>query len=213
MSRPLVSIITPTWQRHDLLRCCMENVRAQTYRPIEHIIVSDGPDPQLEGVGWEIEDSWLERDFDDTGHRYYIYSLGRNWSTLLPDSFCAAPLTVGMLIADGAYQMWLADDERMESDHVAGLVDALEASGADFAYSRVELTWRDDPGRREIIGTDPPTFGQITNVLYRTETLKLGLYPFGERMHSDWACISRWLSRGARYAFVPRVTLTHRVDH
>jgi GT2 family glycosyltransferase len=44
MRRPLVSVITPTWQRHELLLEAIENVRQQTYRPIEHVIVSDGPD-------------------------------------------------------------------------------------------------------------------------------------------------------------------------
>ena len=46
--KPLVSVITPTWLRHDwLLHRCMPSVQGQTYPHIEHIIVSDGPDPEL----------------------------------------------------------------------------------------------------------------------------------------------------------------------
>ncbi len=46
----LVSVITPTWNRHDLLlNRCIPSVEAQTYPDIEHIIVSDGPDPDLLG--------------------------------------------------------------------------------------------------------------------------------------------------------------------
>src|SRR5262252_4521190 len=179
--RPLVSIITPTWQRHDLLRDAIENVREQTYRPLEHVIVSDGPDRTTARIAVAALDCAEHLD-PQRGVLVRYVPLGRNWSTFLDDSFCAAPLTVGILVASGAYQMWLADDERMAPDHIEGLVDALEAHDAHFAYSRVELTWRDDPGRRETIGTDPPTLGQVTNVLYRAETLKLGLYPFGERM-------------------------------
>jgi glycosyltransferase involved in cell wall biosynthesis len=48
--RPLVSIITPTWQRPDLMRGCIENVRAQSYRPLEHVIISDGPERETARV-------------------------------------------------------------------------------------------------------------------------------------------------------------------
>jgi glycosyltransferase involved in cell wall biosynthesis len=181
VTRPLVSVLTPTWGRHALLMETIENVRAQTYRPLEHVVVSDGEDDDLA--------------------RY------------LHDSFCAAPMTVAMLVARGDYQAWLADDERMTPDHVEGLVDALDATGADFAYGKVEMYRAESPDLRWVIGGDPPRLGQITNCLYRADLLKLGLFPFGAGMTSDWQCISRWQSKGARHAFVDRVTLTHRADH
>jgi hypothetical protein len=210
--RPLVSVLTPTWQRPELLSGAIENVRAQSYRPLEHVIVSDGPDDR-ETARVAIAALTCAQYADpsrDVSARFV--HLGRNWSTYLEQSFCAAPITVAMLLASGAYQMWLADDERMAPDHISSLMEKLVAAGADFAYSKVELTWPGS-GRRETIGTDPPQLGQITNVLYRTEMLKLGLFPFGAGMTSDWACISRWQSKGARHAFVDRVTLTHQVDH
>jgi glycosyltransferase involved in cell wall biosynthesis len=209
-SRPLVSILTPTWRRHDLLRGAIENVRAQTYRPLEHVVVSDGPDPETARVAIDPLDCAERVDPErDVALRFAV--LGRNWSSYLDDSFCAAPITVAMLVASGEYQSWLADDERMDPDHVESLVEALEASGADFAYSKVRLWGEGRP--TYVIGTDPPVSGQITNCLYRTELLKHGLFPFGAGMTADWACISRWQSRGARHAFVDRETLSHRVDH
>lgn len=210
MTRPLVSVLTPTWQRPELLLGAIENVRASTYRPLEHVIVSDGPDRETALVALAALDC-AERADPSRDVAVRFTQLGRNWSTYLPASFCAAPTTVAMLLGRGDYQVWLADDERMAADHIAGLVDALEAAGADFAYARVELRWA--YGRRETIGTDPPREGQITNVLYRADLLKRGLYPFGAGMTSDWACISQWQSRGATWAFVDRTTLTHRVDH
>lgn len=207
MTRPLVSVLTPTWQRPGMLAGAIQNVREQTYRPLEHVIVSDGADRATAKV------AVFALDCAETADVLVRYvSLGRNWSTYLPASFCAAPTTVAMLVARGDYQVWLADDERMSPDHIALLVDALEAKGADFAYSKVELTWPDSD-RRVIIGTDPPQEGQITNCLYRTDLLKRGLYPFGAGMTSDWACIRQWMEAGAVWAFVDRVTLTHRVDH
>jgi hypothetical protein len=211
-------VITPTWQRSELLRGCIENVRAQTYRPLEHVIVSDGLDERFLNLLFDLRDEGSDPciyDFngpDDVPIR--AVELGRNWSSFLPASFCAAPMVVGMLLSDGTYQTWLADDERMTPDHISSLVDALEAADADMSYSKVRM-YRvgQAPEHGYEIGSDPPELGQITNVLYRTELLKRGLYPFGAGMTSDWACIERWLAAGARCAFVPRVTLTHRIDH
>src|ERR1700760_1397118 len=45
---PLVSVVTPTWHRHDLLlNRCVPAVQAQTHPAVEHVIVSDGPDENL----------------------------------------------------------------------------------------------------------------------------------------------------------------------
>jgi glycosyltransferase involved in cell wall biosynthesis len=219
VTRPLVSVITPTWQRAKLLRGCIENVRAQSYRPLEHVIVSDGQDDELDdaladlGCDQQICSHEVQMSRRDAYLIRHV-QLGRNWSTFLPDSFCAAPVTIGMLLASGEYQTWLADDERMDPDHIESLVDALEAAGADFAYSRVQMYRKGQaPGHSYEIGSDPPQLGQITNALYRADLLKRGLFPFGAGMTADWACIQRWMAAGATWAYVPRVTLTHRIDH
>jgi len=45
---PLVSVVTPTWQRHRiLLERCIPSVQSQDYPNVQHVIVSDGPDPEL----------------------------------------------------------------------------------------------------------------------------------------------------------------------
>lgn len=211
MTRPLCSVITPTWQRPDLLLEAMENVRAQTYRPLEHVIVSDGVDA---GLRMRVNlAAWVHNNGPCFVQTRFV-ELGRNWSSFLDNSFCAAPNVVGSLVARGDYGMWLADDERMEPDHIESLVDALEAEGADFAYSRVRLYRVGQTSEQGFdIGGSSPACGQITNVLYRTDLLKRGLYPFGSGMTSDWACISQWINAGATWAYVPRVTMTHRIDH
>lgn len=210
MSRKLVSIILPTWQRHELLAEYVRHVREQTYRPIEIVIVSDGPDPELRALIAEIQQ---EPPREDGEVAILFAECGRNWSTYLIDSFCAAPNVVAQLIARGEYQMISADDQRMEPDHIAGLVDALEERCADFAYSMVSMWFVDRPDHSWIIGADPPTCGQITNYLYKTSLLKKGLYQFGGGMISDWTTAQQWMQKGATWAFVPRVTLHHRADH
>ena len=206
--RPLVSVLTPTWQRHDLLLGAIDDVIEQTYRPLELVIVSDGPDAALREIMDDLEG-------EDGGVRIRFVELGRNWSTFLTNSFCAAPIVVAQLVARGEYQMFLSDDERMEPDHIASLVDALEAASADFAYSKVRMYYpHQTPDQGWDIGMDPPQSGQITNALWRADLLaRAGLYPFGAGMTSDWQYISNWQSKGATHAFVNRVTMTHRADH
>jgi GT2 family glycosyltransferase len=211
-SRLLVSVLTGTWQRHELLAGAIENVRQQTYRPLEHVIVSDGPDRELSRY---IMDVVLSEPCPVDDPRYVslrFVELGQHWTGILRDSYAAAPLQTAMFLARGSYQIWLADDERMAPDHIASLVELLESRDADLAYSQAEIYMRDDPERRWVIGTDPPAYGQITNVLYRAELLRESLYVFGDDRASDWATYSRWLSAGARHAFLDRVTFTHRAD-
>jgi glycosyltransferase involved in cell wall biosynthesis len=46
----VVTIVTATYNRPDLLRQAIESVRAQTYPHWEQIVVSDGPDPRVDDV-------------------------------------------------------------------------------------------------------------------------------------------------------------------
>jgi GT2 family glycosyltransferase len=205
MSRKLVSVVTGTWQRHDLLLEAIENVRRQTYPNIEHVIVSDGLDNSLPPYAINLRDG-----LPAISQRHY--SLGFNTSSLFENSYAAGPMLVGQLLARGEYLTWLADDERMQPDHVEALVGALEAEGADFAYSQTEMYYLGRPEHRWTIGTDPPQCGQITNVLYRRQLLARGITRFGADPTPDWDQIKAWIDNGAIWAYVPRVTFEHRAD-
>ena len=204
-TRPLVSVVTGTWQRHELLMEAIQNVREQTYRPLEHIIVSDGPDNEISSI--------CAAALHDVPVRFA--ELGRNWSTFLPRSFGVAPLTVGALMARGEYHAWLCDDERMQPDHIEQLVDLIERTGADFVYPHV-LMWRmGTPGIAWVIGTDPPEHGQFTHCLYRASALQKAMYRFGmpEGVENDWDMARRWMAAGATWAMADRCTISHRADH
>jgi glycosyltransferase involved in cell wall biosynthesis len=207
MSRKLVSVVTGTWQRHELLMGAIENIRAQTYRPLEHVIVSDGPDDRLAQL---VYDATADvHDLDVTFQELGFWSSG-----LFTDSMSAAPFMVAQLLARGDYQIWWADDERaLVPDHIEKLVDLLEMYEADFVYPKVEMTW---PGTTKhcIIGSNPPMRGTFTHALYRRELLDKGmLFRTHVGSGTDADCLERVMSQhGIRWAYLPEVTFTHRVD-
>jgi GT2 family glycosyltransferase len=206
--RPLVSVVTGTWQRHELLLEAIDNARDQTYPNIEHVVVSDGPDPELRAL---IEDA------RERGGEYVpivFAELGFHSGDVLSDSRGAAPFMVAQLLASGEYQITLSDDERfLVPDAIEAMVDLLEMRGVDFVYPLVECWERDYPEKVSVIGIDPPTWGQVTHFLYRRDILDV--LGGGFRLHvgtgTDWDQIERWKAAGKRWAHLPRVTLRHRI--
>jgi glycosyltransferase involved in cell wall biosynthesis len=209
--RPLVSVVTPTWQRHDLISGMMSELQDQDYPNLEHVVVSDGEDL------W-IEDHWhtfrdrrrLRRRIDQ---RYA--SLGRNWTGLMPESFGIAPLLVGYLMARGDYIMnWSDDDRALTKSHIAKLVNLLESSGADLVYPRVRIWRNGNPAGPETrtIGTDPPQHSQITHMLFRASSLhRFGMPRFGTHP-VDWSLVDDWMKAGATWAMLDDCTFSHRLD-
>lgn len=209
MSRPLVSVVTGTWQRHELLLEAIENVRQQTYRPLEHVIVADGPD---EALKHQVKFGAVAQSDGERFVPIIFQELGFHSSTVLTNSISAAPFMTAQLLARGEYQVWLADDERwLDPDAIANMVDTLEAYDSDFVYPRVEMTW---PGsdKRAVIGTNPPRNGQVTHMLYRRDALDKGaLFRTHVGSGTDWDAFARLMSSGCRWAFIPEILLTHMV--
>lgn len=201
--RKLVSVVTGTYNRHEMLLEAIENVRQQTYRPLEHVIVSDGPDERLAQKVYDATANM--HDLDVTFQELGFWSSG-----LFTNSISAAPFMVAQLLARGEYQMWLADDERMlVPDHIEKLVDLLEQYEADFAYPRVEMTWPDSD-RTCVIGHNPPRNGDVTHMLYRRDALdKGGLFRTHVGSGTDWDAFARLMQSGARWVFLNETTLTH----
>lgn len=216
--RPLVSVVTGTWQRHELLLGLIESLRAQTYRPLEHVIVSDGADPELRAL--------LEKDRRDLAQALRFDSsldldrdvpirfveLGFQSTEFFSMSVAAAPFLVAQLLARGELQMWAADDERFSPDHVEALVELLQKKDADFVSPLVDCYLKDSTAPPMTIGTDPPRNGTITHALYRRELLDYRTFRLHIGSGHDWDQTQAWLDAGARFALLPRVTMTHRID-
>lgn len=212
MSGPLVSVVTATRNRHAEIGQAIKQVRAQTYRPLEHVIVSDGPDPVLAEIVDHIRcDQSLDPDQDRVVPIVFAET-GRVWSDELAYSPGAAPFLVAQMLAHGPLQMWLSDDETMVPWHIEELVRLLENGGHDFVYSRAEWWVPGQPELARIIGTDPPQPDQITNALYRTALLDYGTFEPHIGAGTDWHQVKQWMAAGASFAMNPQVTFSHRAD-
>lgn len=223
--RPLISIVTPTIpERHELLMACIENVRAQSYRPLEHVIVSDGPDFRLADRMKTLQIEEMEASIfagqhgtkvEPSGVPIFFQELGRPWSPLLPHhSTGVAPILTGLLLARGEYLAWQCDDEAFtDPDALALLADLLETTDADFVYPKVRMWWNGtSPERGWDIGTDPPEYGEFTWCLFRADLLRKTMPRFHAPTFNDWDLCERWIAVGARHAFLDRVLVTHRAD-
>ena len=188
--RKKISVVTPTWKRQALLAGrCIPAVRAQSYRgPVEHVIVSDGPDPDLDMPG--------------------VCFLPEH--KLAPNRGIWARLH-GTEISTGEYVGYLDDDNAWKPYHLELLADALEDSGADFAYSRARCI--DPGGYKWTIGCDPPQFAQIDTslILHRRGLLDVAQWK-PSSFPADWDLVLRWVQAGASWVHVPVVTLDYYVQ-
>ncbi|MEP6702236.1 MAG: glycosyltransferase [Betaproteobacteria bacterium] len=117
---PLVSILIRTCNRPAWLRHALSSVAAQTYRPLEVVVVEDGP-PDSQPIVAEFA-SKLDIRYHPTGDR-----VGRSK---------AGNIALGL--ARGDYLNFLDDDDLLFADHVEVLVDAARQGNFRAAYG---LAW------------------------------------------------------------------------
>lgn len=168
MDEPLVSVITPTWHRADLLlNRCIPSVQAQTYPAIEHLIVSDGPDAwlteKLSPFNWVKNSSQRSQYYFELPER----DPAPHWGHF--------GRLHGLEYAAGTLITYCDDDDALRPEHVALLAAALaEHPEAGFACSRM-LSHGANEGITEI-GHGPPSCGNIGTpmIMHRAEILKHG---------------------------------------
>jgi glycosyltransferase involved in cell wall biosynthesis len=187
---PLVSVITPTWGRHDLLLGrCIPSVQRQTYPALEHVVVSDGPDPVLaEAITGEVA---TFAQLPEHG--------GTQWGS-------DARLH-GIGLASGEYIAFLDDDNAYRPEHIEMLVKAMEATPeAGFGYSKIMMH---APGSVYVVGTDPPVLGGIDTsaMICRRSALDVATWRWHPGIPTiDWDLTERWMQAVVTWVHTGEVT-------
>ncbi len=154
IQQPLVSIITPTYNRPEYLKAALESAVGQTYRNIE-IIVSDNcslENPQA-----------LIESFNDARIRF-----SRNETNLgmFPNTIKAFKMARGKYVAS------LLDDDMWKQDFLEKLVPPLEAN-SDLALAFCDHYIMDADGKIDNEKTEE------YSTVYKRANLKEGIYqPF-----------------------------------
>lgn len=199
---PHVAVITPTWQRHDLLLGrCVPSVAGQDYPgQLTHVIVSDGPDPGLAKLIADLPSSMPLRglvfvqltDHDPAsrwGHRCRLLGVQ-----------LAATAGAGLLC-------WLDDDNAHRPGHVRRIAETAAAHpGAGLIFSRIEM--HVPGGGSYLVGWPPPQYGQIdTSAMATTPAAHAAATWRDEGQPTiDWDLAERMLAAGVTWAHLPEVT-------
>lgn len=186
---PLVSVITPTWKRHDLLlNRCVPSVEDQTFLVFEHVVVSDGPDEELADL---LPD-----------HVSYDY---------LPEhvpGHIGNPARLRALeIAHGEYIAYLDDDDAYRPEHVALHVAALEAD-PEVGFSRSIMASHNPSGLLPI-GYGEPGPGNVGTpmIVHRKELLDIATWRDGFSEYEDWELVQSWIHAGVKWTAIDEITI------
>jgi glycosyltransferase involved in cell wall biosynthesis len=190
--QPLVSVITPTWQRHNLLLRCIESVEAQDYSRIEHVIVSDGPDPELIELL--------------TGYNVILAQLPEHSGRT---RWGVEARLHGIEISSGEFIAYLDDDNQFRPDHISTLANLLtDSPNAIFGYGR-EIR---HPSENFSGGASPPVLGGIDTsiMINRRSAFDVATWrDDGKQQTIDWDLAKRWIAAGAEWVWSNKVTVDY----
>lgn len=195
MSEPVVTVISPTWRRHDLLLDrCIPSVQAQGYLWTEHLVISDGPD---EALREKLAAPWMN-------------GWKNLWYRELPDHDPEAHYghharAYGCEIAQGEYITYCDDDDALRPEHCHMLAKALDENPeAGFAVSRMASH---GPGGTSVIGHGPLACGNVGTpmVMHRRSVLEHGTWDHSGQFE-DWDLVLSWINAGIEYVRVDAET-------
>jgi glycosyltransferase involved in cell wall biosynthesis len=194
----LISCITPTFNRKDLLARAIQSCIDQTYRNWEMIIVDDGSKDDTDKLVEEIA-------VRDSRVRFY-----RN-----PGKGANAARNFGIRKSAGDYIVFLDDDDEHLPHRFESQLNAIKKSGVKFILSGFQVR---DLATGKIIGTD---YARSTGMgaghgvrwmIARELLLKAGL--FDEEMPSMQEVeLSYRIADFSNYAFHDSIVMTGGVNH
>lgn len=125
MEQPLVSVLTVTRNRGNLLRRCVNSVLSQTYKNIEHIVVDGASDDNTDEVMAEFNDE-----------RLHFVKLESNWPI-------KETLDYGISLCKGKYITFLDSDDEYLPEKVEKQVRLIESLPEDYGFVYCWMTYYD----------------------------------------------------------------------
>jgi glycosyltransferase involved in cell wall biosynthesis len=127
----LVSVIVPTYNRANILTEALDSVWAQTYRPIELIVVDDGSIDNTE----KVFDAWHQEHQADNQFKLRFVRQENGGAHSARNQ--------GMIHSKGEYIQFLDSDDAFYPSMVAQVVRAFESTGCDFVLVGYEKICRE----------------------------------------------------------------------
>jgi len=199
---PLISVITPTYNRPDFLARALLTLTDQTCRDFEVVVVNDagvGLEPVLARVAEKLEITYVRH--------------GKNRDR-------AAARNTGLAVARGRFIAYLDDDDLYRADHLEALVTPLLSGDhhVSCSDSTLMLEMRTQAGYQpvKVLKTRSTPFDRerllvanyipILSIMHsRTCLDEVGRFDESLRTHEDWDFFIR-LSRRYEFFHVPKIT-------
>jgi hypothetical protein len=196
---PLVSVIIATYNYSTVLRCAIQSVLRQSFQNFEVLVIGDGCTDDSEAVSAAFGDA-----------RIRWHNLPRN------SGYQAAPNNAGLEMARGRYIAYLGHDDLWMPDHLDRLVQTIQQTGADVAYSLAIMIGPPGSPVRMLTGAtksgayEPEALIPPSTFLHRAEMIgDTGAWQDYRELHTagDLAFLSAAWAAGKRFAQVREVTV------
>lgn len=138
MSNPLVSIVTITRNRGNMLKRCIESTLSQSYTNIEHIVVDGASDDNTDDVVSSFQDARLR-----------FFKLDYNWQLHATAEFAYSK-------CNGKYITFLDSDDEYLPSKIEKQVSLIESLPDDFGFVYCWMTYYDTSNNNSIIKVHKP---------------------------------------------------------
>ncbi|WP_417551939.1 glycosyltransferase family 2 protein [Marinomonas fungiae] len=208
---PKVSVIVRTKNRPDFLEDAVQSVLAQTYRPLELVVINDGGEDVFTLLKALVDTT------DDVELNYVAHkqSQGRTQAA-----------NAGLLCATGELSIFLDDDDYFDPSHISKLVQAHISVFQDnnilgAVHCRARAVHIDGQGEEQLLSLQGGPLAQdqlfyqnlmpILTVLFPTRVRELGTtFDDSIDLFEDW---DFWLqfNRVGHFHFIDEVTCAYRI--
>ena len=151
--QPLISVIVPVYNGERYLKNCIESIEAQSYEPLEIIVINDGSTDRTAEVCEKLVQSYGNLSFITT-----------------EDLGVSASRNHGIALAKGELLTFVDADDRIHPQMLQRLYGAMEQTGSDIAGCRFTI-WNTER-EWEIVANSVPVGDQTYKLYEKQEYLR-----------------------------------------